>query len=121
MERCATAVHRLVDALLPFVPQLVPTNRLRQIFHRALTFNAALRSTVPGSRQIVIELQFRIAFQSEDAEPETEVDIVELDPTVEPPEPAQVEPPIEDMIPDMPAPHAPLMGSLYGILDHHDS
>lgn len=108
MERCVTVVHRLVAALLPLVPQLAPAGSLRRVLHRMLPYSAAL---------------LRIAFQNEAAEPGTEVDVVETNLSVEPPEPAEDEvdmPAIENVIQAMSVVHTPLAGSLYGILNHHD-
>lgn len=90
MERRAIAIHRLAGALLPLVLQLAPANFLRRVLHRAQPF------------------------QDEAAEPEVEVEVVQM--VVEPPEPAEVEADIP-AIENIPAPHGPLMGSLYGILN----
>lgn len=117
MERPVDAVRRMVGALLPFVHQLASVNPLRRLLHQTLPYRATLRSVVPGSMRITIELDLKIFFQDGAAVPENVVG------AVEPPEPAEAEvniPAIGDMIPDVPAADAPLLGSLHGILDLHD-
>lgn len=69
----------------------------------------------------MIERALRIPFQNGSTEPGNEVSLVEMDPTIEAPEPAEAEaemPAIENMIQGAP-PHTPLLGSLYGVLGHH--
>lgn len=113
MDRCVTTIHRLMEALLPLVLQLAPAVPLRRILYRALPCEIALRSIVPGSMRITIELKLRISFQSEGTEPGN---VVEMNP-IGPIELVEAEA-IENQ--DIP-PHTSLMGSLYGILDHHDA
>lgn len=116
MERPVATIHRMVEVLLPFVRQLAPVDPLR-LLHRALPYRAALRAVVPGRMRITIELELRITLQRGDAAPENVVGVAE------PLEPAEADidiPAVENMIQGIPAPHAPLRGSLYGILDHYD-
>lgn len=109
-----TAVYKLVEALLAWVLPLARANPLRRNLHRASPAG-------PGNMRSTIDPERRASFQNDAAVPENEVDIVEVDAMAEPPEPIVADiPAMEGIIQDAPAPRAPLMGSLHGILDYDD-
>lgn len=135
-----TAIHRLATALLASVLRFAPTSWFRQVLHRGLSYGTAfLHLVVPGSVRITIHLEVGITFRNDTAQPENEVEVVELGEAIEPPELAEetlepfelaeleVDMPAvpnvaEAIVEDIPA-HTPLMGSLHGIhgiLGHHD-
>lgn len=91
------------------------------VVRQALPYAAAAlhHPTVPRRVRIIIRLEVRIAFQGEGAGPANEVHLVGLGGAPEPPEPVEDEegiPIVQIIAQGAPGAHAPLMGSLYGIL-----
>lgn len=134
MGRRAITIHSL--ATVPLAPALIPwlqftptTNPLTRILRRALSCGVTLlHSTIPGYVHITIRinLEFKLSFQTSDAtEPQNFADIAAPDenpghqgPVDEHELEADVAV-IQDIVGGMPATPAPLLGSLYGIPEHH--
>lgn len=123
MEHGPAAIHRMITVLLESMLQFVPANPLRRVLPRALPCRVVFRSASPGHIRITIELELRIPFQNYDPEPENEV--AELDEGLPPLELAEAEvdmPAVQvvGVVQGIPTAHVPLLGSLYGVLGHHN-